>query len=449
MDHSIVAWTVLLLGVIGVLFALCALVPIPGQTTSRLSMWHLGFGLPGSELSTLLATIGVVLAGAGWALGAAERLPGRIGLALHAVALLGLLWALWRARGAGQVFDATFRQAWGPAYENEIAPSRRPLLERKLRPAHWWKPFAYRHPAVEWKRHIPYVADAHEQQYLDVLVPRAPAPGPMPVLLNIHGGGWMIGNKGTQAMPLLMHMAAHGWLCVDADYRLSPGARMPAHIVDVKHAIAWTRQHAAEYGGDPRFIVITGGSAGGHLVALAGLSANQPLLQPGFEAADTSVQVVVPFYGKYDMLGEREPDPAFADFMERNLMPGSREAHDDLWRAMHPATHLRSIDKERAPPFLVLHGTHDQLIPVAEARWFVGELRKEYAGEVVYVELPHAHHAWDLAHSLRGDLSVEAMQRYLELQYARWCRRRGVEPTVAGRDRQGAATGLSRGGVPS
>lgn len=435
--HSVTAWVFLLLGVIGVLFALCALVAVPGNTTSRLSMWHLGFGLPGSELSTLLATIGVLLGAAGWALGIADRLPGRMALVLHAVAVVGLLWALWRARGADEVFDAAFSKAWGAGYGNEIAPSRRALLERKLQPARWWKPFAFRHPAVDWKRHLPYVAGAHPQQYLDLLVPRVRASGPMPVLLNIHGGGWMIGRKGTQAMPLLMHMASHGWLVVDADYRLSPGARMPAHIVDVKQAIAWTRQHAAEYGGDPRFIAITGGSAGGHLVALAGLTGNQPELQPGFEAVDTRVQVSVPFYGKYDMLGEHQPDPKFADFMEEKLMPGARQAHDALWRAMHPATHLRSVDPDGAPPMLVLHGTHDQLIPVAEARWFVAELRKEYAGEVVYVELPYAHHAWDLSHSLRGDYSVEATQRYLELQYARWCRRHGVEPTPAqGPDRQ-------------
>ncbi|MBK6348851.1 MAG: alpha/beta hydrolase [Proteobacteria bacterium] len=431
MSPSITSWIVVLFGVFGTLFALCALVPIPGNTTSRFSMWHLGFGLPGSELSTLLITIGVALALAGWSLGAGTTLPGRVGLALHAVALLGLALALWRGRGAREVIEAAFRAAWGPAYEQEIAPSRRPLLERKLQAGRWWQPFAFRHPAVDWQRHLPYVADAHPQQYLDVLVPREPAPGPMPVLLNIHGGGWMIGRKGTQAMPLLMHMASHGWLVLDADYRLSPGVRMPAHIVDVKHAIAWTREHAGDYGGDPRFIVITGGSAGGHLVALAALTGNQPQLQPGFEGADTSVQVVVPFYGKYDLLGEYQPDPAFADFMAKNLMPGSRQAHDALWRSMHPASHLSSIDAQRAPPFLVLHGTHDQLIPLAEARWFAGELRRRYAGEVVYVELPYAHHAWDLSHSLRADLTVEALQHYLELQYARWCRRHGFEPTPA------------------
>jgi acetyl esterase/lipase len=429
MAVTLASWSILVLGLLGFLFAWCALVPRGGSVTDKIAPWYLGFGLPGSELSPLLATIGVVFAVSGWALGAGERVPGRIGLALHVVAVLGLGWAWWRARGTFGVIDAVFRTAWGRDYENEIPPSRRALLTRKLSPAMWWKPMSFRHPDVEWKRHIPYVADAHEQQHLDVMVSKQPAAGPRPVLLNVHGGGWMIGKKGTQAMPLLVHMARNGWLVVDADYRLSPGARMPAHLVDVKHAIAWTRAHAAEHGGDPCFIVITGGSAGGHLVALAALTANQPEWQPGFESADTRVQVVVPFYGKYDMLGQHRPDAGFADFMTRNLMPGPREAHEALWRGMHPASHLRALDPSEAPPFLVLHGTHDVLIPLEEARWFVAELRKHYPAEVVYVEVPHAHHGWDVPHSLRADLTVEALQRYLEVQYARWCRRHGLQPT--------------------
>lgn len=425
-----VAGIILVLGSIGVLFAWCALVP-RGGTIDKLSMWYLGFGLPGSELSVLLATMGVVFAATGWALGADAHFVGRLGLSLHGIGVLGLLWALWRGRSAFDVIDRELQQAFGAHYEDGIASTRRALVTRKLDPARWWTPFSYLRPEVDWIRHIPYVEQAHQQQHLDLMVPRAPPPGPRPVLLNIHGGGWMIGNKGTQAMPLLMHMARSGWLVVDADYRLSPGVRMPEHIVDVKRAIAWTRAHAAEYGGDPRFVVITGGSAGGHLVALAALTANQPQWQPGFEQADTSVQVVVPYYGKYDLLGEHRPDSHFDDFMARNVMPGPRDVHDALWRAMHPTSHVGCVAAADAPPFLVLHGTNDVLIPLAEARWFVEQLRQRYAGEVVYVELPHAHHGWDVPHSLRADLTVEAMQRYLELQYARWCARHGFAPTPA------------------
>ncbi len=436
MLETFVSWTALLLGAIGVAFAWCALVP-RGGTIDRLSMWYLGFGLPGSELSALLATLGVVFVVAWLALGIAGHLFGQVALALHGLAIAGLLWALARSRGTFQAIDLALRAAYGTDYEQRISPTRRALLAPKFAPARWWKPVSYRHPEVDWKRDIPYVDGAHRQQHLDVMVGRQPAPGPLPVLLNIHGGGWTIGNKGTQAMPLQMHMASHGWLVVDADYRLSPDVRMPDHIVDVKRAIAWTRAHAVEYGGDPRYIVITGGSAGGHLVALAALTANQPQWQPGFEQADTRVQGVVPLYGKYDLVGEHRPDAHFADYMATKVMPGPREAHAALWQAMHPTSHLGAPGAAGAgggadaPPFLVLHGTHDVLIPLAEARWFVGQLRARYPGEVVYVELPYAHHGWDVPHSPRADLTVEALQRYLELQYTRWCARHGVTPTPA------------------
>jgi len=448
MAQAIVSWTTLVLGVFGVLFAWCALKSRHG-TIDKLSMWYLGFALPGSELSTLLATLGVVFAAAAWALDAQAGTVGQIGLVLHALAVIGLLVAIWLARGTGGVIDGALRQALGHDYLQEIAPERRALLHPRLAPLRWWTPFSYRRPEVEWIRAIPYVENAHAQQKLDLMVPRTPAAGPRPVLLNIHGGGWMIGNRGTQAMPLQMHMAANGWLVVDADYRLSPAARMPDHIVDVKRAIAWTRAHAAEHGGDPRFIAITGGSAGGHLVALAGLSANEASLQPGFEQADTSVQVVVPYYGKFDVLGEARPDPTMDEFMGRSIFPGPRAEHEALWRAMQPTTHLQRLGKDAAPPFFVLHGTNDVLIPLDEARWFAQRLRQDYAGESVYVELPHANHGFDVFNSLRADLTVEMMQRYLELQYTRWCRRQGLLPTPALAPSPAATTTAAAAATPA
>ncbi|MBV9320326.1 MAG: alpha/beta hydrolase, partial [Mycobacterium sp.] len=75
--------------------------------------------------------------------------------------------------------------------------------------------------------------------------------GQAPVLLQIPGGAWMIGSKRQQAYPLMSHMAELGWVCVAINYRLSPRSTWPDHIVDVKRAIAWTKEHIAEYGGDP------------------------------------------------------------------------------------------------------------------------------------------------------------------------------------------------------
>ena len=104
-----------------------------------------------------------------------------------------------------------------------------------------------------------------------------PTRGPgAPVLLQIHGGGWVIGNKDQQGLPLMYHLATRGWVCVAINYRLSPKATWPDHLVDCKRALAWIRAHIAEYGGDPDYVVVTGGSAGGHLTALMGLTRERP-----------------------------------------------------------------------------------------------------------------------------------------------------------------------------
>lgn len=418
--NTAVGSVALLLGVLGAITAWAAVMPRHGGL-DKLSMWYMGFSLTGSELAAFLATGGVILGAAAWALGAGEHRLGQIALGLHALAVAGLVLAIWRSRTAFDVLDQGLRAVLGDDYAQRIAPDRRALMRRCLQPARWWKPFSYPLPDVEWHRNVDYVPGAHKQQRLDVLVGREAPPGPRPVLLNIHGGGWKIGNKGTQAMPFLMHMARCGWVVVDADYRLSPGARMPDHLVDVKRAIAWTREHVAAYGGDPDFIVATGGSAGGHLVALAALTPHQKHWQPGFERVDTSLQVALPLYGKYDLLEQVSPDPVFAQYLAEGVMPGPREQHAAMWQAMDPATQAADPTAPRRPPFLVVHGQYDVLIPLAEARWFVQRLRQTSPDtELIYVEMPYAQHGFDVPHSLRAQLTVEALQRYLEFQYTRW-----------------------------
>ena len=113
-------------------------------------------------------------------------------------------------------------------------------------------------------------------------------------------------------------LAANGWACVAANYRLSPQSSFPDHIIDVKQAIAWIRGNAEAYGFDASFIAVTGGSAGGHLSSLAALTANDPDFQPGFEDVDTSVAACVPFYGIYDFL---DRDGAFE---RQSMKPFSR-----------------------------------------------------------------------------------------------------------------------------
>jgi acetyl esterase/lipase len=253
---------------------------------------------------------------------------------------------------------------------------------------------------------------------LDVYEPRAPAAeGELrPAVIQVHGGGWILGSRLEQGIPLLNHMAAHGWVGFNVDYWLSPRATMPDHVIDVKRAIAWVRAHAEEYGIDPRRICITGGSAGGHLTALAALTANDPVLQPGFEDADTSVAAAVPFYGVYDFT---DPDRIYAPGIRDWLLPRvifkrPLDGNEDAYRASSPTHRVH----EGAPPFLVFHGENDTLVPVADARTFVKRLEGVSRNPVRYVELPGAEHAFDIFPSLRTARVVEGIERVLRATVA-------------------------------
>jgi acetyl esterase/lipase len=239
--------------------------------------------------------------------------------------------------------------------------------------------------------------------------------GRAPVLLQVPGGAWMLGSKRGQAYPLMSHLAELGWVCISINYRLSPRSTWPDHIVDVKRAIAWTKDHIAEYGGDPNWIAITGGSAGGHLSALAALTANDPQFQPGFEDADTSVRAAVPFYGLYDFVRTDDSlHPQLVPLLQAYVFKRSRRRFPDLYRAASPISHV-SPD---APPFFVLHGSNDSLIPVKQARDFTAELRDVSRQPVAYAELPYAQHAFDIFGSARAGHAAVAVEQFLAEVYS-------------------------------
>ena len=124
-------------------------------------------------------------------------------------------------------------------------------------------------------------ATAPSAHRLDIIRRRTDPPAEAPVFIYIHGGAWVMGNKREQGLPLLYELARRGWVTVTINYRLSPKATWPDHIVDCKRAVAWVRDHIAEYGGDPRFVTVSGGSAGGHLAALLALTPRRPRVSAG------------------------------------------------------------------------------------------------------------------------------------------------------------------------
>ena len=252
------------------------------------------------------------------------------------------------------------------------------------------------------------------RQKLDLIVAREPRSGAMPILIHVPGGAWVTGKKNQQAKPLLNHLAARGWLCVDINYRLGPRHNVPDMIEDVLRAVAWVKAHAGEHGGDPARIAITGGSAGGHLSSLAALAHDDPAFKPGFEEADCSVAVAVPLYGRFDFLDRSarlgsNRTAVIENFMGKRIMPGMPDACPDVWHAVSPLDRVGAD----APPMLVIHGTGDSLLPHGDAKEFAETLRAASSAKVIYRELPGIQHAWDVAASALAWAHVRVVEGFL------------------------------------
>jgi len=237
-----------------------------------------------------------------------------------------------------------------------------------------------------------------------------------PAIVHVHGGGWVSGTRKEQGIPLLNHLAANGIVGFNINYRLSPYATWPDQAVDVKRAIVWVRQHAEEYGVDPDFIAITGGSAGGHITAFVALTSDDRSLQPGFEDADASVAAAIPCYGVYDMLDDDSIQlPITQWVLERHVFKAFRDDEPEAFRAASPIHRVHA----GAPPFLVVHGNADSLTPVEDARRFVERLREATDSPVLYAEMRGGQHAFDLVPSLRTAPVIEAIERFLHTIRAR------------------------------
>ena len=250
---------------------------------------------------------------------------------------------------------------------------------------------------------------------LDVYEPQEPPPEGVtrPCVIYVHGGAWVIGDKREQGVPMLNHLAANGYVGFNVNYRLSPKVKAPDHVIDVKRAIAWVREHAEDYGADPDFIAISGGSAGGHLAALAALTSDDMSLQPGFEEADCSVQAAVPFYGVYDLT---ENSKEMLEVLDRFMFPGSLAEDPELHRAYSPIERVHAD----APPFLVIQASIDVLVPAAGARTFAHELRAASDEPVIYVELEGAQHAFDIFVSPRTRRTLNWVEKFLDAAVLRF-----------------------------
>ncbi|MHB8438636.1 MAG: alpha/beta hydrolase fold domain-containing protein [Acidimicrobiales bacterium] len=405
------AWTYLALTALGALLVLNAFRParngavvvqsfFAGWYTAEMPVWHIVWQVAATLVFGFLGAFG---AWPGW-LGLAVAVASWVGLAVHARYSLGAM----------DVFRAAEAEVPLGGVDGLAIP-----LPMSGRDTMWRLPrlaFPLPQPtrAVRRQRNIDYWGDGRHAHKLDIITRRVDPPQGAPVFVYIHGGAWMIGDKREQGFPMLFELARRGWVGVTINYRLSPRATWPDHIVDCKRAIAWVREHIAEYGGDPSFVAVSGGSAGGHLAALVGLSANDPAFQPGFEDADTSVDAAVPVYGQYDMTvnGGKGSlrDRGELEMFEKRIFKCKLADDRDVFEQASPLFRVRPD----APPFFVLHGRNDTLIPVQEARTFVKRMREVSQSPVLYAELPFTQHAFDVLPSVRCAHAVAAMIRFLE-----------------------------------
>lgn len=372
-------------------------------------------GLPTSELPlhTMAWQLAATAAFAGK--GALRTRLGRAGLVISAASWAGLIAIHRQAGQSDHVLEQALLEALGgtrdwlagaPAPEPHV-----PLTVRQL--AAPGRGSRRRYLAG----HNLSYGDAGVRNQLDVWRRQdLPTNGHAPVLLQVPGGAWVMGKKEGQAHPLMSHLAERGWVCVTMNYRLSPRATWPDHIVDVKRAIGWIKVSIADHGGDPNFLAITGGSAGGHLSALAALSPNDPNFQPGFEDVDTTVQAAVPMYGPYDIADVRGTgDNPFVPWWEKRIMKKALSAEDPAWHAASPVARVNAD----APPFFVVHGSNDTLVSVEQARYFVEQLRLVSRNPVAYAELPGTQHAFDFLRSPRTTSTVRAIDRFLTVIHSR------------------------------
>ncbi|HEV3366038.1 MAG TPA: alpha/beta hydrolase [Acidimicrobiales bacterium] len=384
-----------------------ALVPVRREP---LTVASFALGWIPSELPLQVGAVEAIVTVAFAFDGALRAWPGWVALAVGAATGAGWVELVLAAHRSKSLVDRALADATGGAISVDgLDPI--PAWNR------WWRlviavPFRFR--GIRRTRNVDYWGDGNYRHKLDILTRRSPRAEHAPVLVYIHGGAWVIGDKRQQGIPMMHELVQRGWVCVAVNYRLSPRATWPAHIVDCKRAVAWVREHIAEYGGDPDFIAVSGGSAGGHLSSLLALTPNDPEWQPGFEDLDASVDACLPFYGVYDMTVDPTRSgaygPGLLDLLERRVMKTARSDNPALFEQASPDRRVTSA----APPMFVFHGTNDTLVPPAVGRYFADRLRQVSEAPVAYVELPRAQHAFDVMASIRSRHTTMGAVQFLE-----------------------------------
>lgn len=387
----------------GALAALLSLnIHFPPRRPGEFAVLTFGLAWWGGELpvhtALLFAAVGALLVHSGGLGGDAElaaggpEFVGWVGLVLLLLSGLGPL-SSWRQ--ASRVRQHLLREGW------LVTPPEVSWVRYAL-------PFWFRDRDV-WRQ--ANLRREGETLRADLYRPRTPVTS-APVLVYVHGGGWVLGFRRWQGRVLMRRLVKAGWVCVSVQYRLSPWATWPDHIIDVKRALVWVKQMAPTWGGDPTRVAISGNSAGGHLAALAALTPGRPEFQPGFEDKDTRVVALVGWYGVYDLLDRARawPHGALRRLWELLVMKQRLANAVERFELASPLSHVSS----ESPPTLLIHGTLDTLVPLASARAMQRRFDEVAPSRSRLLEIEGAEHAFEVFWSRRGTLAVEAAALWLE-----------------------------------
>jgi len=235
-------------------------------------------------------------------------------------------------------------------------------------------------PESIWlEANVPYAGTNNPRQTLNLLLPRSPGNDKaLPVVAFIHGGAWQGGDKRDGLSALMEFVRSGEYAGVTIGYRLSREATWPAQIHDCKAAIRWVRSHARKYHLDPDRIGVMGPSAGGHLVALLGTSGGVTALEGDlgeYRSTSSRVSCVVDEFGPSELLAMgRSPglDHDSTNSPESRLVGGPVQERKDVARSASPVTHVTPDD----PPFLIIHGTADPLVPFDQSKRLYDALRR-------------------------------------------------------------------------
>eukprot|EP01112_Ceratiomyxa_fruticulosa_P002699 TRINITY_DN1287_c0_g2_i1.p1 TRINITY_DN1287_c0_g2~~TRINITY_DN1287_c0_g2_i1.p1 ORF type:complete len:431 (+),score=72.37 TRINITY_DN1287_c0_g2_i1:581-1873(+) len=380
---------------------------------------YMVLGLIGSELCIPLLLFNLIINAALWFLGGYSYLTGQITLVFSILSSVGLIASIVQSLSNRTLVLDFAKNFDTKPFDSPIVPPVAPaILSSKLikldAPSHY--------PKVTLKKDIRY--GPVKEQLLDVLYIEESNPKNQkrPVFLFVHGGAWShFGNtKENTSAPLLYHMASKGWIVFTIEYRMAPYHQMPAHIDDVRTSIDWVKENANKYQGDSSFITICGNSAGGHLSSLAALTS----FETGKNGARTAkVNCCVDLYGVHDFVDRHNHWVIGFRKIRDTIMAKSYEQSPDIYHAASPIDFLQQEQNEHKllgvhVPFLVIHGDYDEVVPLEESIYFAEQYKKVVKGhKLFFLELPGAHHAFDLMYSIRTLAVLYLIESYCYSQY--------------------------------